>query len=374
MVATIGLYYHPELANYRFGPGHPLSPVRLETSLDLWNATGLLTPTDLLTCPPATGAELELFHRPDYLAAVARSAAGPSPDLLAYGLGTPDNPVYPGQGAAAAYVVGGTLGAARDLAGGRIRHALAIGGGLHHARPAAASGFCLYNDLAVAIRFLRREGLRVGYIDIDAHHGDGILAAFATDPAVLAISLHETGRTLFPGTGEAPETGSGYTVNIPLEPGTADDSYLEAFRQIALPAVRRFRPDILVSQCGTDAHYWDPLSHLALSTQGYATLFRDLHDLAHDAAAGRWLATGGGGYDPYRVVPRVWGRLWAEMAERALSATLPEAWRVRWAERSPFVLPESWDDPPFPMSAASPEATIANRRTLATLRAIRRPF
>jgi acetoin utilization protein AcuC len=205
-------------------------------------------------------------------------------------------------------------------------------GGLHHAHPARASGFCIFNDVAVAIRRLIRRGVRVAYVDIDAHHGDGVQAAFSDTDQVLTVSLHQDGRTLFPGSGFVDETGrgagEGYSVNVPLPPHTDDEIYLWAFRQVVPPLIRRFEPDVLVSQLGVDTHYRDPLTHLALTTEGHETLIQELAALA----PARWLACGGGGYN-LDVVPRSWTLAFGVMSEQSFPDALPDSYRTRYGGR-----------------------------------------
>jgi acetoin utilization protein AcuC len=233
-------------------------------------------------------------------------------------------------GEASALVAGGTIVAAEEIMSGRALHAFAPAGGLHHAHYARAAGFCIYNDPAVAIAAVRsRYGGRVIYIDVDAHHGDGVQELFYGDPNVLTISMHESGRYLFPGTGFIQELGEGagygYSVNVPLDPYTTDAPFLRVVDEVILPLARAFKPDLIVTQCGCDSHWLDPLTHLATSTHIWPILARSFHGLAHEVCGGRWLATGGGGYDLYSVVPRAWTLLFAGMVEAPLPETLPDA-------------------------------------------------
>jgi acetoin utilization protein AcuC len=237
---------------------------------------------------------------------------------------------------------------------GDVDHAFHPGGGLHHAMPARASGFCVYDDVALAIARARRDDLRVMYIDLDVHHGDGVQAIHWADPGVLTVSIHQSGDTLFPGTGFPEEMGGGAAVgtkvNLPLDPGTGERGWLPAL-ELALPALaERFRPEIVVSQHGADSHAFDPLAQLQVTTTAMGAAARLVDSLAHRWAGGRWLATGGGGYDVYRVVPRMWAHVWLAASHRDVPATTPEAWRARWAAdaerygQSP--MPEHYDDPP----------------------------
>jgi acetoin utilization protein AcuC len=323
------------LIGYDFGPAHPLAPVRVELTIELARAYGVLSRDglELLPVVPADDDLLGLVHTADYIEAVRRSSASLEPDLD-HGLGTMDDPVFAGMHDAASLVAGATVAAARAVHEGRHLHAVNVAGGLHHAMAASASGFCIYNDPAIAIAWLLRQGVeRIAYVDIDVHHGDGVQAAFWDDPRVLTISVHESGRTLFPGTGFAPEIGGpdarGTAVNVALPAGTGDAGWLRAFHAVVPPLVRRFAPQILVSQHGCDTHALDPLANLLVSLDGQRTVHAALHALAHEACDGRWLACGGGGYELVRVVPRTWTHLLAEASGTPLDADAetPEEWR-----------------------------------------------
>jgi acetoin utilization protein AcuC len=231
---------------------------------------------------------------------------------------------------------------------GEAKHAANIAGGLHHAMRGAASGFCVYNDPAIAIAWLLEQGARkVAYVDVDVHHGDGVQAAFYDDPRVLTISLHETPRTLFPGTGLPHETGAdGTSVNVALPPGTRDRHWLRAFDAVVPPLLRQFAPDVLVTQQGCDSHELDPLAHLLLSVDGQRAAYEALHRLAHETAGGRWVLTGGGGYELVQVVPRAWTHLLAVAAERPIApgTPTPAAWRDYVRERTGAKAPELMTD------------------------------
>jgi acetoin utilization deacetylase AcuC-like enzyme len=323
------------LAAYDFGPDHPFRAGRLEAGLSLLRAAGVLDDADLLGFGPAADADLELVHDRDYLAALARfSADDPGPvdpvQAARFGL-VGDNRPFPGMLEAARLVAGAAVASLDAVAGGGLEHVFAPVAGLHHAQRRRAVGFCVVNDVAVAIaRCTRAWPLRVLYVDLDAHHGDGVQAAFYDDPRVCTVSLHETGRYLFPGSGEVHELGrppgTGRSVNVPLEPRTGDDGFLAAFDAVVEPLAAAFRPDLLVTQNGCDGHADDPLSDLALSLRGYRELARRLHRLAHRHCRGRWVATGGGGYDLDRVLPRAWALLWSELSGRRLPSRVPAAW------------------------------------------------
>jgi acetoin utilization deacetylase AcuC-like enzyme len=345
------LVYAPEYQRYDFGPAHPLRPERIRASLDLFASLGLgPVPNERYAPPAASRAELLLIHDARYLDAVQRLDAFAGEAELAHeagrwGLGPGDSPAFAGMHEAAAMVAGGTLHAVTGVLQGDFQHAFNPAGGLHHALRDRTSGFCIYNDAAVAIAAaIQQYGARVLYLDFDAHHGDGVQAAFYDDPRVLTFSIHETGRHLFPGTGSSEELGRGlgrgYSLNLPVEPLTADASWLEGLELLVPALAEWFQPDLIVSQHGCDSHAWDPLSHLRLSTRGYAAQTRLVHQLAHQVAGGRWVALGGGGYDWIRVVPRSWAIVWCEMSGRDLPEQVSSAWATRWheaAKREDFV-------------------------------------
>jgi acetoin utilization protein AcuC len=346
MPCTVHLAWDDALTAYDFGQGHPLAPVRVELTMELARDLGVLSGISVQRPEPATDAELELVHDARYLAAVRRAGAGGPPALL-FGLGTPDNPVFPGMHEASALVAGATLAAARAAWTGTAQHGASIGGGLHHAMRASASGFCVYNDPAIAIAWLLASGAeRIAYVDIDVHHGDGVQAAFYDDPRVLTISLHETPDLLFPGTGRPAETGGpgarGSAVNVALPGGTGDAGWLRAFHAVVPPLLHAFGPQILVSQHGCDTHRLDPLADLALSVDGQRAAHAAIHQLAHEEAGGRWLLTGGGGYALVQVVPRTWTHLLAEAAGRPLDPATPTpgTWRAYVTRRTGGPAPE----------------------------------
>jgi acetoin utilization protein AcuC len=331
MSGRAAFVWSDSLAAYDFGPGHPLAPIRVELAVRLCRDLGLLEGVDVIE--PATDAEewLELVHEPAYVDAVRLASTSGWPDFER-GLGTPDDPVFLGMHEASAQVVGATVAAVRAVLDGTHDHAVNLAGGLHHAMPDHASGFCVYNDVAVGIAYALRSGVeRIAYIDVDVHHGDGVEAAFWDDPRVLTISLHESGRTLFPGTGAASDTGGaeGSVVNIPMPAGTGDEGWLEAFHARVPAVVAEFQPQLLVTQQGCDTHREDPLAHLMLTVDGQRETYLLLHQLAHDHAGGRWVATGGGGYALVDVVPRAWAHLVGVLVGRPLDPAtgIPEEWR-----------------------------------------------
>jgi acetoin utilization protein AcuC len=335
MADSLRVVWCPALMGYSFGPGHPMSPLRLDLTIGLARALGLLhrDGVRLIDAEPASDADLLTVHDPEYLAAVRAASDGGRPDP-ARGLGTEDDPVFAGMHDAAARIVAGTLSGARAVWSGDCLHAVNIAGGMHHAMPGSAAGFCIYNDAAVAIRALLADGAeRIAYVDVDAHHGDGVERVFWDDPRVLTISVHESGRTLFPGTGHPADLGGagaeGTVVNIALPAGTGDAGWLRAVDAVVEPVVRAFRPDVVVSQHGCDAHRRDPLAHLTVSVDGQRHVAERLHALTHEVADGRWLALGGGGYDLFDVVPRVWSHLIAIAAHADVdpATPVPASWR-----------------------------------------------
>ncbi len=339
------LVFRPEYERYDFGPEHPLTPRRMQSSLDLMAAAALgPAPGERLELPAASDEQLRLVHREAYVASVKRLSLFADDPMIRgeaamWGLGPGDSPAFPGMHEAAAAIAGGTLGAIEGVLSGQFDHAFNPAGGLHHALTDRASGFCIYNDAAIGIAAaLQAREARVLYLDFDAHHGDGVQAAFYDDPRVLTFSIHETGRHLFPGTGSVYELGEGlgrgYSLNLPVEPFTQDGSWLASLDLLLPSLVEWFAPDIVVSQHGCDSHTWDPLTHLNLSTRAYARQAQLVHQLAHQFCAGRWVALGGGGYDWIRVVPRSWSIVWAEMSGRPLPGRLPPDWTQRWSAQA----------------------------------------
>jgi acetoin utilization protein AcuC len=378
MACTLHVAWDERLTAYDFGPAHPLAPVRVELTIALADAFGVLAdPGVTVVAPaPASTVELELVHDPRYLAAVRTGVAD-----LAFGLGTPDNPVFPGMHEASALVAGATRAAAAAVWESRSDHAVNVAGGLHHAMRAMASGFCVYNDPAIAIRWLLGQGVeRIAYVDVDVHHGDGVQAAFYDDPRVLTISLHEHPMTLFPGTGLPGEIGGpdaeGLAVNVALPAGTGDAGWLRAFDAVVPPLLHVFRPQILVSQHGCDSHRLDPLAHLELTIDAQRAAHARLHELAHETAGGRWVLTGGGGYALVQVVPRTWTHLLAEASGRPLdpAASTPQSWRefvrARTGARPPDTMTDGAPASFTPLSAGYDPADAVDRSIMATRNAV----
>ena len=326
MSGPVALVYGDELMKHRLSDQHPLQPIRVKLAVDLIRSTGLIEHAHLLPPRRATIAELELAHSPEYVDLVrklsdpAQRGRVPVELIEAAGFGSADNPISDELHEGTSLVVGATLIGAEAVDGGAALHAFSPSGGLHHAHRDRASGFCTYDDPAIACRWLKDRGHRVAYVDVDVHHGDGVEDIFFADPDILTISLHESGRYLFPGTGFPQDhgvgNGKGAAANLPFMPFTWDEPWLEGFEKIVPPLLRRFKPTVLVTQDGCDTHYLDPLAHIAASTRIWPRVGRLFHELAHELCDGRWLALGGGGYAIYEVVPRAWTLLFAEMVER----------------------------------------------------------
>jgi len=325
--------YDASLGEYDFGAGHPMAPVRVALTMRLAECLGVLDRMQVVPAPMATEDDLATVHDPAFIEAVQRAGRTGRAEEE-FGLGTEDNPLFRDMHHASAHVVGASVEACRRVWEGESLHAANVMGGLHHAMPGRASGFCIYNDVAVGIRWLLDHGAkRVAYVDLDVHHGDGVERIFYDDPRVLTISLHETGQMLFPGTGFAGDTGgpdaAGSAANVALPPGTADHGWLRAFHAVVPDLVREFAPDILVTQQGCDSHAEDPLADLMLSVDGQRAAYVALHELAHEVAGGKWVAFGGGGYAVVDVVPRAWSHLLAVVSGSPISPELevPAAWR-----------------------------------------------
>ena len=338
---TSVVVWSDDLLKYDLGD-HPLDPVRVELTIALARELGVLDrPGVVMRAPvPATDEELLRVHRQDYLEAVR--IAPDDPFFRGYGLNTPDNPVFDQMHEISALVAGATLAAARAVWRGEARRAISVSGGLHHAMPARASGFCVYNDPAIAIADMLAEGAaRIAYIDIDVHHGDGVQEIFLDDPRVLTISLHESPLSLFPGTGFAQETGGpqapGTAVNVALPAGTNDRGWLRAFHAVVPSVLLAFQPQIIVLQAGADTHQQDPLANMRLSVDGQRAAALAVRTLADQLCDGKLVATGGGGYALMSVVPRTWTHLLAMMTGEPLDPArlTPPGWRSLAQKRFP---------------------------------------
>jgi acetoin utilization protein AcuC len=295
-MSSVAVVVSERLARYGFGDGHPFGPDRHAAFLREFEARGLAQRVGVIEPRDASDEELRSFHHPAYLDFVReRSQSG-------YGfLDAGDTPAFPGVYEAAAGVVGATLSAMEAIMQGECRRAFVPIAGLHHAARDRAAGFCVFNDCGVAIEQLKRAGLkRVGYIDIDAHHGDGVFYAFEEDAAVVFADLHEDGRYLYPGTGAREERGrgaaAGMKLNVPLPPGADDEVFARVWPQVTAH-VEKFAPEFLILQCGADSIEGDPITHLRFSPRTHGRAARELAELADRLGHGRVLALGGGGYN-----------------------------------------------------------------------------
>ncbi|MFE8697042.1 acetoin utilization protein AcuC [Cytobacillus sp. FJAT-53684] len=374
MIQNSVFIYSEDLLNYKFSMNHPFNQIRIKLTFDLLQHLQAIEDGQLISPRTATDEELQLIHDPSYVQAVKLAGSGKLSSDIAdnYGLGTEDVPIFPNMHEASSLLVGGTLTAVDYVMNGHAKHALHLGGGLHHGFRGKASGFCVYNDSSVAIKYIQEKyKARVLYIDTDAHHGDGVQWSFYDDPDVCTLSIHETGRYLFPGTGNVNERGQGkgygYSFNIPVDAFTEDDSWLEMYRTSLREVAEYFKPDVILTQNGADSHFLDPLTHLSSTMKIYREIPKLAHEIAHQYCDGKWIAVGGGGYDIWRVVPRAWALIWLEMTENSnCYGSLPSEWIDGWRTAAPVPLPTQWDDPddlykPIPRKL---EITEKNRQTL----------
>ena len=361
-----------DLTRYDFGKDHPMAPGRVTNTISLARQLGVLDRLDIVPPPEIDIDTLRSVHTADYIDAVRRGEPN-----AAYGLGTSDNPAFAGMHEIAGRVAMATLEAARGVWSGEVERACNISGGLHHAMPDHASGFCIYNDLAIAIRWLLDAGCeRIAYVDVDVHHGDGVQAIFYDDPRVLTVSLHETPACLFPGTGFAYESGGphalGTAVNVALPSGTTDAGWLRAFHAIVPKVVAEHEPNILVTQHGCDSHRRDPLADLNLSLDGQRASYLAVAELADQFCQRRWVSTGGGGYAVLNVVPRAWTHLLAVVSGQPIppETEVPAAWREEVGERGPLTMSDGIDAAYVAFEQGfSPESTL-DQAILATRRAV----
>lgn len=371
--------FAPQLSRYELSASHPFKPVRAELTRSLLRACGLLTGAQEVAPEEISEALLLQVHAQDYVERVkaVSAGAGLEPEQkVRYGLGTPDNPTFSGMHAAIMQVCGATVSAMRLVCSGEVQRAVNFAGGLHHAARAKMHGFCTYNDLALALyEAVHSYHKRPLYIDLDVHHGDGVQDLFYTSQDVMTFSVHEMGRYLFPGTGSTRELGEGagrgYSVNVPLELYTQDASYLTCLHAVLPRIFEVFKPDVVLLQAGADMHLYDPLAHQLLSNQGIAASYKLVCDLTDRYCNGRLVATGGGGYDPYRTVPRLWSMLWCLMSGQDVPEYLPESWRAETSARYETNIPATFSDDlaSWPEVAASRQDNIAamNRFTVRKL-------
>lgn len=345
--------YSDDQLNYSFSEEHPFNQKRITLTLDLLKEINAISAEHIVKPRMATDEEILLIHEEKFVNIVKKASKG---DLLTaegevFGIGTEDTPIFPNMHEASAMLVGGTLTAVDLVMENKVKHALNLGGGLHHGFKGRASGFCVYNDSSVAIKYMQKKyGARVLYVDTDAHHGDGVQWAFYDDPHVCTFSIHETGRYLFPGTGNITERGNGpgygTSFNFPIDAFTEDESFLYIYETALRKVIESFKPDVILTQNGADAHYLDPLTHLYGTMNIYKEIPKLAKQLAHEYCNGRWVAVGGGGYDIWRVVPRAWAHLWLEMSGQTHpTGPLPENWLRKWQQESPVPFIPTWEDP-----------------------------
>jgi acetoin utilization protein AcuC len=294
---NLGVVVSERLARYGFGDGHPFGPDRHAAFLREFESRGLHRRVQILEPRDASLEELLSFHTPGYVDLVKeRSVSGQG--FLDGG----DTPAFRGVYEAASVVVGATLNAVAAIMNGQCRHAFVPIAGLHHAGRNRAAGFCVFNDCGVAIELLRKNsGLeRIAYVDIDAHHGDGVFYAFEDDPGVIFADMHEDGRYLYPGTGASTETGKGAAagtkLNLPMAPGSDDVAFEQTWPRV-IAHLEKFEPQFIILQCGADSLEGDPITHLRYSARAHGKAARELAQLAERLGHGRVLGLGGGGYN-----------------------------------------------------------------------------
>ncbi len=347
MVDKVGLIYTEEYQKYNFGKDHPLRPLRLKLTYSLMEKLNLLNHERLTIMSPrlATQQEIERVHSPQYVEVVKKLSENPEDKSVVsyrYGLGPGDNPIFKGMYEASALVCGATIIAAETVwSNEEFKISFNPAGGLHHAMKDKASGFCIFNDIGVAIKHLKKlkEDIRIAYLDIDCHHGDGVQWLFYDDPNVLTISYHQDGRFLFPGTGSINEIGEGkgkgFSINFPLLPGTFNKPFKNLFRKTAPKLLETYAPDILITQLGVDTYYDDPLTQMGFSLAVYRDIAQTLKTSAREYCQNKWLAVGGGGY-LMTVVPRAWTIFLARMLDVELKNELPDSWIQEVKKSVPF--------------------------------------
>lgn len=336
----VGIVWDDALCEYDFGPYHPMAPIRLTLTRILAGAAGVLDRECVRTLPApvASDEELGAVHDPALVEAVRRASTGfegltaeDLDELISFGIGGDDVPPFPGMHTASARIAGGSLAAVDAILAGHVRSAVNVAGGMHHAKPGSVSGFCVYNDAALAVRRALDAGEeRVMYVDVDVHHGDGVERALWDEPRAVTLSLHETGERLFPGTGFVQDTGGpsaqGTAINVPLPPRTTADGWVRAIRATVPALVRAVKPTLLVTQHGADTHRSDPLADFSVTLEAQREVMMLMKELADEVCGGRWLALGGGGYAVIDVVPRSWTHLLAVATGEPIdpSAPLPQ--------------------------------------------------
>jgi acetoin utilization protein AcuC len=345
-------FYSTEFLNYKFNKGHPFDQFRVLLTLDLLKKSNNISEHNILEPKIASEEMLLLAHSTEYINAVKRASSGlvMKDDDLIFGLNTEDTPTFKNMDVASRLIVGATLDAVNYVINNPGSHAVNLAGGLHHSHNSKASGFCIYNDIAIAIEYLTKNfGMKVLYVDTDAHHGDGVQWSFYDRSDVCTVSFHETGRYLYPGTGAVNERGKGlgygYAFNVPFDAYTQDESLIKCYKDVIYEVAEYFQPDFIITQNGVDAHHLDPLTHLSSSLKPFMEIPHIAHEIAHKYCKGRWVALGGGGYDIWRVVPRAWSYLWTILSDRGIPiGQLPEEWIKSWQEKTTTDLPIFWHE------------------------------
>lgn len=366
--------YDDELLKYRFSDSHPFNQMRLKLTTDLLKDSGYLTDRHIVKPRTASIEELSLVHSTDYIQAVQDAGHDllTTEEMIKYGLETEDTPSFKDMHEKSSLLVGATLTAVDLVMTGKTNQAINLSGGLHHGFSGKASGFCIYNDAAVACEYIvKKYGKTVLYVDTDAHHGDGVQWSFYGRNDVATLSIHETGRYLFPGTGSATERGTeegfGYSVNLPIDAYTEDDSFLEVFKAGLEGAIKKFQPNIILSQNGVDAHYRDPMTHLSLTSKSYEEIPRFVKQMADRYTEGKWIAVGGGGYNIWQVVPRMWSQIWLAMnEENPPRGHLPKDFIDKYKQECGVDFPIYWEDSldDYMNIPRKNEITEKNRNTL----------
>jgi len=347
MIEKVGLIYTEEYQKYNFGRDHPLRPLRLKLTYSLMEKLSLLNNERLVIMKPrlATQQEIETTHSPQYVEVVKKLSTNPNDNSVipySYGLGPGDNPIFEGMYEASALICGASIEAANAVWNNdEIKIAFNPAGGLHHAMKDRASGFCIFNDIGVAIKHLKKikKDIRIAYLDIDCHHGDGVQWLFYDDPNVLKISYHQDGRYLFPGTGSVNEIGEGegegFSMNFPLLPGTNNKAFINLFRKTTPKILETYAPDILITQLGVDTYFDDPLTQMGFSLAIYRDIAQTMKTSAREYCQNKWVALGGGGY-LMTVVPRAWTIFLARMLDVELKNELPDSWIKEAKENAPY--------------------------------------